>query len=208
LDVEESEDFDEEDAAYRMGAAFLAPKKPLIRDVGKRRESLQLQELLLLKEEYGMSIQALLYRLKDLGVITDHHHRQWSIHINKMGWRKSEPEELPPEEPKWLRRSVYRAYSEGLISEEEAERLIEESPDGDTPPTLQRRRSFMDLPVEERREVLQKQADEMEEHYRQNRADRVEIQGGDVYDYEDPDEERLPYDTDEIPLDWEEPPHE
>lgn len=28
-----------------------------------------------------------------------------------------------------------------------------------------------------------------------------------LYDYEDPDEERLPYDTDEIPLDWEEEPH-
>ena len=29
-----------------------------------------------------------------------------------------------------------------------------------------------------------------------------------LYDYEDPDEERRPYDTDEIPYDWEEPPHE
>lgn len=29
-----------------------------------------------------------------------------------------------------------------------------------------------------------------------------------LYDYDDPDEVRLPYDTDEIPLDWEEPPHE
>ncbi|PSQ01655.1 dTDP-4-dehydrorhamnose 3,5-epimerase [Halobacteriales archaeon QS_4_69_31] len=28
-----------------------------------------------------------------------------------------------------------------------------------------------------------------------------------LYDYDDPDEERLPYDTDEVPLDWEEPPH-
>ncbi|MFC6733729.1 dTDP-4-dehydrorhamnose 3,5-epimerase family protein [Haladaptatus sp. DYSN1] len=28
-----------------------------------------------------------------------------------------------------------------------------------------------------------------------------------LYDYEDPDEERLPYDTDEIPLDWDEEPH-
>lgn len=28
-----------------------------------------------------------------------------------------------------------------------------------------------------------------------------------LYEYENPDEERLPYDTDEIPLDWEEPPH-
>ena len=24
-----------------------------------------------------------------------------------------------------------------------------------------------------------------------------------LYDYDDPDEERLPYDTDKIPLDWE-----
>lgn len=29
-----------------------------------------------------------------------------------------------------------------------------------------------------------------------------------LYDYEDPDEERLPYDSDRIPFDWEEPPHE
>ncbi|WP_247730610.1 cupin domain-containing protein [Halovivax limisalsi] len=27
------------------------------------------------------------------------------------------------------------------------------------------------------------------------------------YDYENPDEERIPYDTDEIPLDWEAEPH-
>ncbi|MFB6108562.1 MAG: dTDP-4-dehydrorhamnose 3,5-epimerase family protein [Haloplanus sp.] len=29
-----------------------------------------------------------------------------------------------------------------------------------------------------------------------------------LYDYENPDEERLPYDTDEIPLDWDAEPHE
>ena len=29
-----------------------------------------------------------------------------------------------------------------------------------------------------------------------------------LYDYENPDEERMPYDTDRIPLDWEEPPHQ
>jgi dTDP-4-dehydrorhamnose 3,5-epimerase len=28
-----------------------------------------------------------------------------------------------------------------------------------------------------------------------------------LYDYDDPDEERLPYDTPEIPLDWDEAPH-
>jgi len=29
-----------------------------------------------------------------------------------------------------------------------------------------------------------------------------------LYDYDDPDEERIPYDTDRIPLNWEAPPHE
>jgi dTDP-4-dehydrorhamnose 3,5-epimerase len=29
-----------------------------------------------------------------------------------------------------------------------------------------------------------------------------------LYDYDDPDEQRRPYDTDEIPLDWDEEPHE
>jgi len=28
-----------------------------------------------------------------------------------------------------------------------------------------------------------------------------------LYDYEEPDQERLPHDTDRIPLDWEAPPH-
>ncbi|PSQ10336.1 dTDP-4-dehydrorhamnose 3,5-epimerase [Halobacteriales archaeon QS_5_70_15] len=28
-----------------------------------------------------------------------------------------------------------------------------------------------------------------------------------LYEYDDPDEERLPYDTDEIPYDWDAPPH-
>ena len=28
-----------------------------------------------------------------------------------------------------------------------------------------------------------------------------------LYDYDEPDEQRLPHDTDQIPLDWQEPPH-
>jgi len=185
LPAEDPDEFDAEDAVFRMGAAFLAPRDPLLRDVGRKRQSIQLQELLLLKEEYGMSIQALLYRLKDLEVISKYHHKQWSIKINQQGWRTSEPEELPPERPKWLRRSTYRAYSEGLISEEKAKQILGESPDGEEPsPTLTQRRSLMDLPVEERRQVLAKQAEEMKGHYEDTRADRTGEQGGAVYDYD------------------------
>lgn len=184
LDVEESDDFNEEDAAYRMGAAFLAPAALLLRDVGERRQSLQLQELLILKKRYGMSAQALLYRLKDLGVISQHHFKQWFIHLGKMGWRKEEPEELPPEEPKWLRRSVLRAYSEELLSKEEAERLLGEpvGSDEETPAALVRRRSFMKLPVEERRRILARQAQDLQEHYEED-TERKKLQGGDITEY-------------------------
>lgn len=185
LDVKETEDFDEEDAAYRMGAAFLAPAGPLLRDVGERRQSLQLQELLILKRHYGMSVQALLYRLKDLGVISQHHFKQWFIHLGKMGWRKEEPEELPAEEPKWLRRSVLRAYSEELLSKEEAERLLGEPVGGEdeTPTSLIRRRSFMELPIEERRRILARQAQNLQEHYEED-SERKELQAGDITEYE------------------------
>ena len=132
-----------------------------------------------------MSIQALLYRLRNLEVISEHHYRQWSIEVNRQGWRKSEPEELKPERPTWLRRSTYRAYSEGLISEDEAEQILGENPDGEEPsPTLAQRRSLMELPVEERRQVLSKQAEEIKGHYEKTREERAEEQGGRIYDYD------------------------
>ena len=183
LDVEETEDFDEEGAAFRMGGAFLAPASSLLESVGRRRRSIPLQELLLLKRRYGMSMQALLYRLKDLEVISQHHYRQWCIRINKMGWRKEEPEELPPEQPGWLRRSVLRAYAEELISKEEAERLLGRPlGESEEPVTLTRRRSFMKLSLEERRRILKRQAKEMRKHY-EGDTERAGLQGGDIAEY-------------------------
>jgi transcriptional regulator with XRE-family HTH domain len=186
LDVSDSEDFDEEDAAYRMGAAFLAPRDAVFREVGTRRHSIQAQELLLLKRYFGMSMQALLYRMKDLEIISQHHYTQWFKHINKMGWRKDEPESLDPERSTWLRRSVLRAYSEELLSKEESERLLGESIDEDgAPGPLVKRRAFMELPMEERRKILSRQAEAVKEHYEETTDERQAWQGGDIVDYGD-----------------------
>lgn len=62
---------DAEKLAFRFGAAFLAPAATVRRETGARRAWLDLGELLLLKRTFGMSLQALLYRLKDLAVISD-----------------------------------------------------------------------------------------------------------------------------------------
>ena len=49
---------------------------------------------------------------------------------------------------------------------------------------LTQRWSLVELPVEERRQVLARQAEEMKGHYEKTRADRNGEQGGAVYDYD------------------------
>ena len=54
-----------ESFAHRFAGAFLAPKDTFIKRVGKVRKWISTEELLILKEEFGMSIQALIRRMLD-----------------------------------------------------------------------------------------------------------------------------------------------
>ena len=159
------QDVTEEAAANRFGGAFLAPAAALYREVGTKRASIPLEELILLKRRFGMSIQALLHRLHDLGVISNSYYRGWCIDINQRGWRKQEPAPLELEEPKWLNQNVLRALSEGWITKEEAETILGRPVDAHTPLSLTQRRAFARLPVEERARVLQEQAAKMIDNY-------------------------------------------
>jgi Zn-dependent peptidase ImmA (M78 family) len=179
-----SSDVDEEKAAFRFGAAFLAPAESLYQEVGRRRTSVSLEELLLLKQRFGLSLQALLYRLRDLRIITAYQHKHWCIQINKHGWRRKEPEELPSEQPQWLRQNVLHALAEKLISREEAQNLLKEriSINTEEPLTLIERRAFMRLPITERNRILAEQAGKMADFYGQDTEWR-ETEGGDFIDY-------------------------
>lgn len=111
---------DEEEAAFRFAGAFLAPADVLRKEVGQRRTQIRADELFLLKQRFGMSIQALLFRLRELGIINESHYRQWFREIGRLGWRKSEPQPLPREQPQWLQLAALRAVAETSISEAEA----------------------------------------------------------------------------------------
>jgi Zn-dependent peptidase ImmA (M78 family)/DNA-binding XRE family transcriptional regulator len=177
-----SREIDEEKAAFRFAAAFLAPAESLYKEVGSKRVFIQPEELLILKQRFGISVQALLYRLHDLGVITDRYYKKWCININRLSWKKHEPCELPPERPKWLRRSVLRAFGESLFTKEEAEKMLGEQLKIKESLSLIERRSFMKLPLEERRKLMAEQASKFEAYYKQNPETR-EIGGGDIIDY-------------------------
>lgn len=177
-----SKETDEEKAAFRFAAAFLAPAESLYKEVGNKRVFIQPEELLILKQRYGISMQALLYRLHDLGVITDSYYKKWCMDINRLRWRKQEPCELPSERPQWLRRSVLRALGEGFLTKEEAEKMLGEQLKAKEPLSLIERRSFMKLPLEERRKLLAEQAGKLEAYYGQN-PETKGMGGGDIIDY-------------------------
>ena len=124
LTLELAEAVNAEAAAFRFGGAFLAPANQLCREVGEKRSLIEVEELLYLKQRYGMSMQAILFRLNDLGVITASHYRQWCMDINKLGWKKREPDEIPPQKPVRFHQQVLRALSEGLIGAREAGQLL------------------------------------------------------------------------------------
>lgn len=51
--------------------------------------------------------------------------------------------------------------------------------------TPQRRRKFMQLPLEERREFMEHQAEALRQHYEDTLDQRDEIQGGDMVEYDE-----------------------
>jgi Zn-dependent peptidase ImmA (M78 family) len=120
---------DEEKAAHRFAGAFLMPADVLRAEVGPNRSSLSLGELVVLKSRFGVSIQALTYRCKDLGIINQSAYAKLFKVFAERGWRKApfaEPGTIDPEveEPKRFERLCYRALAEGIIGESRAAELL------------------------------------------------------------------------------------
>lgn len=120
---------DAEKAANRFAGAFLMPVEALWREIGKQRTTISLGELLCLKELFGASFQAIVYRCHDLGIIGDSSYRRLFQVFNDQGWRKPpyrEPGAIPPsaEEPKRMERLCFRALAEGAISESKAAEVL------------------------------------------------------------------------------------
>jgi vacuolar-type H+-ATPase subunit E/Vma4 len=78
-----------------------------------------------------------------------------------------------------------RAFSEELLSKKDAERMLNETLERqEDDEELMRRREFMKLSVEERGEILRKQAEDMASYYEENKEEIDEFQGGDIIEYE------------------------
>ncbi len=124
-----SAEVDAEKAAHRFAGAFLMPADVLRAEVGANRSSISIGELVVLKKRFGVSIQALTYRCKDLGIITQAAFGRLFKVFAQRGWRTppfEEPETMAPEieEPMRFERLCYRALAERVIGESRAAELL------------------------------------------------------------------------------------
>ena len=179
------EDLDAEKAAFRFGAAFLAPAERLRRDVGEKRKRIEKKKLFDLKRRYGISIQAMLFRLKDLEIITTAYYRKWCVDVNRFGWKKREPVKISPEKPERFHQQVLHAVSKGLITETEARQLFNHVADPSANRSLSERHQFLKLPKEERERILSEQAKDMADFYEHD-TEWQEWEGGPIVEYDTP----------------------
>lgn len=116
---------DEEKACDRFGAAFLVPRDAFLRDVGENRQRFSLRELQLLKQKYGMSMQELVRRMKDLDVLSPYQARQILDWFEDSGHKEEEPvDAVSREYPQRFERLVQHALAEDLISKRRAAELL------------------------------------------------------------------------------------
>ena len=119
---------DEEKVAYRFASAFLMPEEVLWSKVGRHRSDIDWRELLALKLTYGMSVQAITYRCKDLGIISRALYGRLFDLFEEDGWRSPpymEPLDVLGERSGRFERLCFRALAEGAISESKASELLE-----------------------------------------------------------------------------------
>lgn len=113
---------------HEFAGSLLLPKETAYAELGKSRNKLMIQELGPLKQQYGISIQAIVMRAKALNIISDNYARQLFFHFDQMGWREHEPFEYNLEErSNRFNQLLFRALAEELISMSKAAALCNQS---------------------------------------------------------------------------------
>ena len=76
-----------------FAGAFLLPRKTFTRDVKPFATNLEYYRSL--KKKWGVSIQAMVYRARQLDIISANQFQYMMRQVSKRGWRKAEPGDSP-----------------------------------------------------------------------------------------------------------------
>jgi len=124
LNLDEYTEKQKEKFCNYFAGAMLLPEDTLRKEVGDSRTKLLLPELGAIKKQYGISIQAIAYRMKDLGIITAGYFKQFMFFISQSGFRIEEPFQYEGQEKsRRFNQLLFRALGEELISMSKAASL-------------------------------------------------------------------------------------
>lgn len=124
LDVNHLPEKEKEKFCHAFATAILIPEERLRIELGGKRSKLSFHELAAIKQQYGISMQALVYRAKDLGLISDNYFRQFYAVFNQLGYRKNEPVAYEgAEHSNRFSQLLFRALAEDFISMSKAAAL-------------------------------------------------------------------------------------
>jgi Zn-dependent peptidase ImmA (M78 family) len=127
MDLEHLKEKDQEEYCHRFAGAMLIPKEKLIEEIGSpKRTHILISELGQLKKQYGISISALLFRLRDCGVISQTYCFSVMNEMRRQDIFKTEPKEFDykgEEKSNRFFQLLLRGVSMALISESKAAAL-------------------------------------------------------------------------------------
>lgn len=112
-----------EKLATAISGAFLFPKNDALRKLGVRRTKIS-KDMLLIAEEYGISMFLLVKRAQLLGIISSNLANNFYVLASSSGWRKNEPSRIENERPTLFEQLVYRAINEEEISIQKGAELL------------------------------------------------------------------------------------
>ncbi len=114
---------DIEKLCFRFAGAMLMPRETFKMELGAERSRIAVVELISIKETYGISLQAIMARAKDLGVITKHIYINFCKQIAHNRKEEGLGEYCGRERSERFTQLLYRAASEEIISMSKAANL-------------------------------------------------------------------------------------
>lgn len=110
-----------EGMCHGFAAAFLLPKAALEKAFAPSRRKIGLGELGEVKEAFGVSLQAIMYRAHGLGFVSDRQLRAFRETVKAKGWSTTEPVEYAGRErPARFRRLLHCAVAADILDAERA----------------------------------------------------------------------------------------
>lgn len=118
-----NDELDEEKICNRFASALLMPKEAIINEFGYSRGNINFFELTAFKNEFKVSYAAIVYRLKDLNIISEYLYKKLSIFLSqRIG--KNDPKPIQPEISYQFKKIVYKLEADEIISLNKACELL------------------------------------------------------------------------------------